>query len=195
MRSNFWWSSESCNSQCLSHFAAAFITTKHALKKNERAICVQLSSGSLNLKIHNADHSSVSFSSLFEKPEPPNTPTPDPTAQHPTNPTPNPSCGKPHPKEGKEGSTTEKKREKRNSTQRRRPSNTTQQKTRKTADPPRTPPKGGGQATPRYRRQGRRQFHPVHHPKEEQAKQHHRAGTSISRGHRNRCEGTAIRAA
>ena len=33
---------------------------------------------------------------------------------------------------------------------------------------PRTPPKGG-QATPRNRRQGRKQLHPVHHPKEEQA--------------------------
>ena len=60
--------------------------------------------------------------------------------------------------------------------------------------PPRTPPKGG-QATPRNRRQGRKQLHPIHHPKEEQAKQHHCAGTWISRGHRNRCEGTATRAA
>ena len=71
--------------------------------------------------------------------EPPNTPTPDPTAQHPNN----PSCGKPHPMEGKEGSTTEKKREKRNSTQRRRPGSTAQQKTREKAARPSTPPKGG----------------------------------------------------
>ena len=97
--------------------------------------------------------------------EPPDTPTPDPTAQHPNSPTPNPSCGvakhhdskeeeakqphpteekgKPHPKEGKEGTTTEKKREQRNSTQKKEARQHRPSEDNGKVAPPSTPPKGG----------------------------------------------------
>ena len=157
--------------RCCLHHKKTFL--KQKTRKTARAICVQLSNGSLNHTTRNVDHTSLSPSSLFEpklenmlsrtpqhpsntqqqntnakhnhpshdpvrNTEPPNTPTPDPTAQHPNNPTPNPSCGvakhhDPKKEEAKQHHPTEEKGNppkggkgrQHNNTQRRRPSSTT----------------------------------------------------------------------
>ena len=169
MISNFWWSTESCNSQCLYHsqgwslFSVVFIviraqTRKHAFKKHPNTNPDTQHPKRPHPLSHTNTPPHTQQPNTNAKTQPPNTrpsnltpQQPDPTAQHPNTPTTQ------HPTHhvGWQSNHDPKKEE--------------AKQHHPTEEKGKTDPKEGKesstQAAPPNRRQGRQQLHPVHHPK------------------------------